>query len=213
MIDINKIMDIEDIKDYINTLELMLKEGEIHLNSKQIAELTNKTHKRVIEDIEHEMNKLATLDKSLLYDEPSGTPIFKLSNYVDEQNKERKLYILNKNGIYQILARYSPFVRRIIISRIDFLETVARLGGRDLSLEDVFDLHRMIKPILYYIYDIYSRLSIGEEEDTPLYNHLIEERDRWMSIFKDEDKFKEWLENLHKHYQDVDIWSQLLNKD
>ena len=213
MIDINKIRDIAEIKDYISTLELMLKEGEIHLNSKQIAELTNKSHKRVIEDIEQEMNKLATLDKSLLYDEVSGSPIFRLSKYRDEQNKDRKLYILNKNGIYQILARYSPFVRRVIISRIDFLETVARLGGRELSLDDVFNLHRIIKPILYYIYDIYSRLSIGEEENTPLYNHLIEERDKWMGIFKDEDKFKEWLENLHTHYQDVDIWSQLLNKD
>lgn len=207
-----KLKDIKEVKEYIETLEIMLKDGDIVLNSKQIAELTNKEHKRVLEDIDNEIERLTIIDKTLLSDIITEEPIFKLSKYTDSQNKERRLYILNRDGIYQILARYSPFVRRVVVMRIRFLEEVAKLGGRQLEFEDISNLHNIIKPILYYIYDIYSNLALGENSNSDLYQHLIEERDRWLSIFKDEEKFEEWVNGLKQHYQDTDVFVKILGR-
>lgn len=78
------------------------------MTSMQIAEVTGKRHADTMRDIRDELEKLENggID---------GQRKFALSSYTTEQNKEMPCYILTKEGVLQLAARYDAVVRAKLI--------------------------------------------------------------------------------------------------
>lgn len=78
------------------------------MTSIQISELIGKQHKDVLRDIRDEAEKLAAggID---------GKRKFALSSYQTEQNKELPCYVLTKEGVLQLAARYDAVTRAKLI--------------------------------------------------------------------------------------------------
>lgn len=198
--------DLESIRTHIETLELTIKKNEVYLNSKQIAEITGKSHKHVLEDIRDEEAKLKRHGDEKLLRNRKGEPIFRLSSYTNDQNKVQPMYILNRSGITQIMSRYSYFTRRLLTIRIELLDEMFQLNDEDeRSVEDLCSLHFTLQPILFHIYDIYNGLRSTNDLPPDLADHLREEENRWSKIYNDEDKFIEWWESLQQHYRDTGV--------
>lgn len=199
-----------EVKRYVEQLEMMITKDDVFMNSKQIAELTGKDHKKVLEDIRDELSKIEKMGKVYIKDS-NGEELFRMSSYTDTQNKVRPLYIMNRSGIYQILARYSATVRRLIISRIEVLDAMLRIRDKvDRDPEKISNLHYNMGPLLYYIYDIYSVLKTDPTITDDMKDYFIEEEKRWSGIYRDEDKFLEWWEQLRKHYRDTGVEERYL---
>lgn len=194
-----------EVKEYVKTLEMMLTKDSVFMNSRQIAELTGKNHKKVLEDIRDELNKIQAMGKSFTKDS-QGEELFRLSSYTNTQNKVQPMYVLSKSGIYQILARYSTEVRRVVIARLDLLDALVQIRDQsDRDPEYMMNLHYTIGPLLYYIYDIYSNLKTDPEITDEMRDYFIEEEKRWSKIYRDEDAFAEWWDTLKKHYRDTGV--------
>ena len=207
-----KLINVKELEvdQYVKQLEMMLTKDDIFMNSKQIAELTGKEHRRVLEDIRDELDKIEKMGKTYTKDS-NGEELFRMAAYTDAQNKVRPLYIINRSGIYQILARYSATVRRLIISRIEVLDAMLNIRDKtDRDPEKVSNLHYNIGPLLYYIYDVYSSLKTDPTITDDMKEHFTEEERRWAGIYKDEDKFLEWWEQLRNHYRDTGVKDRYL---
>lgn len=164
----------------------------------------------MLEDIRDELDKIEKMGKSYTKDS-KGEELFRMAAYTDSQNKVQPLYIINRSGIYQILARYSATVRRLIISRIEVLDAMLDIRDKtDRDPENVSNLHYTMGPLLYYIYDIYSGLKSDPTITDDMKDYFIEEEKRWANIYKDEDKFLEWWEQLRKHYRDTGVEERYL---
>ena len=199
-----------EVKQYVEQLEMMLTKDDIFMNSKQIAELTGKDHKKVLEDIRDELAKIEKMGEAYKKDS-RGEELFRMSSYTNTQNKVQPLYIINRSGIYQILARYSAVVRRLIIARIEVLDAMLSIRDKaDRDPEKISNLHYVMGPLLYYIYDIYSVLKTDPTITDDMKDHFIEEEKRWSAIYRDEDKFSEWWEQLRKHYRDTGVEERYL---
>ena len=80
--------------------------------SLNMAEWTNKEHYNVLRDIDDEINQLGEI----------GKLIFEVSSYqTPRQNKEYRMYKLNKRGVMQLVARYDAKVRFKILSKVEEL--------------------------------------------------------------------------------------------
>ncbi len=78
------------------------------MTSMQIAEVTGKQHQHIMRDIRDEIEKLKTGGVD-------GQSKFGLSSYITEQNKKMPYYILTKEGVLQLAARYDAVVRAKLI--------------------------------------------------------------------------------------------------
>lgn len=199
-----------EVDQYVKQLEMMITKDDVFMNSKQIAELTGKEHRRVLEDIRDELDKIKAMGEAYTKDS-NGEELFRMAAYTDSQNKVQPLYIINRSGIYQILARYSATVRRLIISRIEVLDAMLDIRDKaDRDPEKMSNLHYTIGPLLYYIYDSYAALKTDPTINEEMKDHFIEEERKWANIYKDEDKFMEWWEQLRKHYRDTGVEERYL---
>lgn len=81
------------------------------MTSMQIAEVTGKQHQHIMRDIRDEIEKLEAggID---------GASKFGLSSYTTEQNKEMPCFILTKEGVLQLAARYDAVVRAKLIKMV-----------------------------------------------------------------------------------------------
>ncbi len=109
-------------KKIVDILDKILNK-DVHMTSLQISECTDIPHKKILEIIRDEVSKLP-LDVKYRKDY-RGDEIFKESTYINKQNKSQPMYILNKSGLYQILGRFNPSLRRLLISRIEYLESIS----------------------------------------------------------------------------------------
>lgn len=109
-------------KKIIDILNKILKK-DVHMTSLQISECTDIPHKKILEIIRDEVSRLP-LDNKYRKDY-KGDEIFKESTYINKQNKSQPMYVLNKSGIYQILGRFNPSLRRLLIARIEYLEALS----------------------------------------------------------------------------------------
>lgn len=105
----------------VDILDRILKK-DIVMTSLQISEYTDMPHKKILEIIRDEISRLPLGDK--YRKDYKGDEIFKESTYINKQNKSQPIYILNKSGIYQILGRFNPSLRRLLIARIEYLESM-----------------------------------------------------------------------------------------
>ena len=87
------------------------------MTSREIAELTGKTHAHVLRDID-------SLLESLNPDLVSG---FKSSTYADTTGKENRMFVMDRDSSYCLVAGYDANARMRIIKRWQELETQAVL--------------------------------------------------------------------------------------
>ena len=203
-----------DIKAYIETLEMTMREGDVKMSSKELAIITGKRHDNVLQDIENESkNLLVAEDDALISVNGGGQLIFQVGSEKDAQNQMRKVIYMNKEGILQMAGRYSAFIRRHMIKRLIVLEKIARFGGREIeSYKDLENLYKVMKPIVYFIYESYDNFSRNDfvnEEDQDYY---LEEARKWNDRVHSEEAFNEWWDNLNRHQKDTGVYDRVIMK-
>ena len=81
------------------------------MTSLEVAEITGKEHKSVLRDIRDEIEKLETQG---IFTEH----IFVLSEYHDKTGRTLPMYILTREGVLQLAARYDAVVRFKLIEKV-----------------------------------------------------------------------------------------------
>lgn len=200
-----------DIKAYIETLELTAKEGDIRMSSKELAVITGKRHDNVLRDIEEEKKELLVAEDDALISCNGDHLIFEAVREQDAKGEYRKVIYMNKEGILQMAGRYSAFVRRHMVKRLIVLEQIARLGGREIeSYKDLESLYKVMKPIIYFIYENYEKFSTNDfanEEDREYYE---EEARKWNDRVHSEEAFNSWWESLIQHQKDTGVHDRVI---
>lgn len=200
-----------DIKAYIETLELTAKGGDVRMSSKELAAITGKRHDNVLQDIENESKNLLVAEDDALESVMGGQLIFQVGSEKDVQNQMRKVVYMNKEGILQMAGRYSAFIRRHMIKRLMVLEQIARFGGREIeSYKDLESLYKVMKPIVYFIYEAYDNFSRNDFVDEEVKEYYEEERRKWSNRVHSEEAFTEWWNNLQRHQKDTGIYDRVI---
>ena len=81
------------------------------MTSLEVAEITGKEHKSVLRDIRDEIEKLETQG---IFTEH----IFVLSEYHDKTGRTLPMYVLTREGVLQLAARYDAVVRFKLIEKV-----------------------------------------------------------------------------------------------
>ena len=81
------------------------------MTSIEVAEITGKRHADVIRDIRDEIEKLTSQG---IFTER----IFALGEYIDKNNQRRPMYVLTREGVLQLAARYDAVVRFKLIEKV-----------------------------------------------------------------------------------------------
>ena len=200
-----------DIKAYIEILELTAKGGDVRMSSKELATITGKRHDNVLRDIEDEKKELLVAEDDALISSNRDQLIFEVGSEKDAQNQMRKVVYMNKEGILQMAGRYSAFIRRHMIKRLMVLEQIARFGGRKIeSYKDLESLYKVMKPIVYFIYETYDKFSRNDFVDEEVKEYYEEERRKWSNRVHSEEAFTEWWNNLNRHQKDTGIYDRVI---
>lgn len=85
-------------------IKLQNNDGELTATSIEIARVTEKKHKHVLEDIGKEFGRNF-----------GSSPDIEGSTYIDTQNREQKCWILNEYATLQLMSRYSVQVRSMVM--------------------------------------------------------------------------------------------------
>lgn len=108
-------------------------------------------------------------------------------------------------------GRYSAFIRRHMIKRLIVLEKIARFGGREIEhYTDLESLYKVMKPIVYFIYEAYDNFSRNDfvnEEDQEYY---LEEARKWNDRVHSGEAFTEWWNNLNRHQKDTGVYDRVI---
>ena len=109
--------------------ELINIENRNTLTSLEVAEITGKEHKNILSDIRDEISKLG---------EERGRLIFQQSSYINSQNKQQPMFLLNYKGVLQLGARYNAETRFKLIEKIEQLQ-------KPMTVEDmiIMQAHEM----------------------------------------------------------------------
>lgn len=206
-------MNIKELDEYIKNLKLLFVDGVVTMTSLEIAEITGKEHKNVIRDIRDEIEKLEETGIENILLDSEGRLIFESTTFVDGRNREQVMYRLTVPGVYQIMARYSAHIRRLIIIKLELLTEIAKFGQRDLSEERNLDsLHEIMRPFIHFISEVYFKFSNNKalyDEDREYYK---EEYKEWHKRVNNEEDFLEWWESLKRHQDDTGITERVLNR-
>lgn len=81
------------------------------MTSLEVAELTGKEHKSVLRDVRDEVEKLQNQGISTEH-------IFVPSEYQDKTGRTLPMYVLTREGVLQLAARYDAVVRFRLIERV-----------------------------------------------------------------------------------------------
>lgn len=81
------------------------------MTSLEVAEITGKEHKSILRDIRDEIEKL---ESQRIFTEH----IFVLSEYQDRTGRTLPMYILTREGVLQLAARYDAVVRFKLIEKV-----------------------------------------------------------------------------------------------
>lgn len=181
------------------------------MSSKELAAITGKRHDNVLQDIENESKNLLVAEDDALESVIGGQLIFQVGSEKDVQNQMRKVVYMNKEGILQMAGRYSAFIRRHMIKRLMVLEQIARFGGREIeSYKDLESLYKVMKPIVYFIYEVYDKFSRNDFVDEEVKEYYEEERRKWSNRVHSEEAFTEWWNDLNRHQKDTGIYDRVI---
>lgn len=81
------------------------------MTSLEVAEITGKEHKSVLRDIRDEIEKIESQGFSTEH-------IFVLSEYQDRTGRTLPMYVLTREGVLQLAARYDAVVRFKLIEKV-----------------------------------------------------------------------------------------------
>ena len=81
------------------------------MTSLEVAEITGKRHDQILRDIRDEKEKL--ISQRIFADH-----IFVEGEYIDKNNQRRPMYILTREGVLQLAARYDAVVRFKLIEKV-----------------------------------------------------------------------------------------------
>ena len=112
------------------------------MSSREIAEIVGKEHKNILADIRDEVEKLE--NKGI-----RAELIFQPGEYLDKNNQKRPMYILTREGVLQLAARYSAVVRFRLIEKVT-------VPGNSLSVP-----HQLLAQAQYLV-NVENRLSTVE---------------------------------------------------
>ena len=112
------------------------------MSSLEIAEIVGKEHNKILRDIRDEVEKL---EKHGIRAEA----IFGLGKYVDKNNQKRPMYVLTREGVLQLAARYSAVVRFRLIEKVT-------VPGNSISVP-----HQLLAQAQYLV-DVENRLNTVE---------------------------------------------------
>lgn len=204
---------IREIEATINLFNGTFENGELVITSRDIAELTGKEHRNVLRDVREEIDAISAggLDE-YLYDD-QGRLIFEQSSSSNKQGKQLVIYKMRKEGVQQILSRYSAPIRRLIIKRLSILENIAKFGGREISYDDLNSKHSVLKPLLYHFSEVVNTATEIAKQPIPEDIEYLEDLSKRMKkIVHDEDMFEEWWESLIQHQNDTGITDRVINR-
>lgn len=129
------------------------------MTSMEIAEVTGKQHAHIMRDIRDEIEKLEEGGIS-------GESKFGLSSYITDQNKEMPCYILTKEGVLQLAARYDAVVRAKLIEMAMRNEQINKYEGLSPQLQalamltqQAIEVDRKINIVQQEVTNVESRLS------------------------------------------------------
>ena len=111
--------------------ELQLLETKRTMTSREIAEITGKTHDKILRDIRDEISKIGI---------ERGQTIFGESYYINEQNKKQPMFVANIQGVLQLGARYSADVRYKLIEKVTKKESIEL--KENTFKDDLLDLEK-----------------------------------------------------------------------
>ena len=206
-------MNIKELDEYIKNLKLLFVDGVVTMTSLEIAEITGKEHKNVVRDIRDEIEKLEETGIEGILTDSEGRLIFEPTSFIDKWNREQVMYRLTVPGIYQIMARYSAHIRRLIIIKLELLAEIAKFGQRDLSEERNIDsLHEIMRPFIQFISEVYFNFSNNKSLYDEEREHYKEEYREWSKRVNNEEDFLEWWESLKRHQDDTGITERVLNR-
>lgn len=115
-------IDIKKTRDIILKTKILIINGNVIISSNDIAEITNKRHNNVLKDIREEKDSLKNIDATLLKDN-LGRNLFEESFYTDKKGRLQPNFLLTKFGIIQIMGRYNSCVGRLLIERVEEIES------------------------------------------------------------------------------------------
>lgn len=107
---------------------------ESTMTSREIAEITGKTHDKILRDIRDEISKIGI---------ERGQTIFGESYYINEQNKRQPMYNLTKEGVLQLAARYDAVVRFKLIERATKPKQLTKIEALQMALETELENERL----------------------------------------------------------------------
>lgn len=81
------------------------------MTSLEVAEITGKRHDQILRDIRDEKEKL--ISQGIFADH-----IFVEGEYIDKNNQRRPMYVLKRDGVLQLAARYDAVVRFKLIEKV-----------------------------------------------------------------------------------------------
>ena len=107
---------------------------ESTMTSREISEITGKTHDKILRDIRDEISKIGI---------ERGQTIFGESYYINEQNKRQPMYNLTKEGVLQLAARYDAVVRFKLIERATKPKQLTKIEALQMALETELENERL----------------------------------------------------------------------
>ena len=113
----------------MNDLQILQAKGT--MTSREIAEITGKTHDKILRDIRDEISKIGI---------ERGQTIFGESYYINEQNKKQPMFVANIQGVLQLGARYSADVRYKLIEKVTKKESIEL--KENTFKDDLLDLEK-----------------------------------------------------------------------
>lgn len=109
---------------------------ESTMTSREIAEITGKTHDKILRDIRDEIEKLENQGIK-------AETIFGLGEYLDKNNQKRPQYDLTKEVVLQLAARYDAVVRFKLIERATKPKQLTKIEALQMALETELENERL----------------------------------------------------------------------
>lgn len=177
-----------EIAEINNEFGLIAENGEVTTTSLKVAEIYGKQHKHVLDKIDAFIHLIPEL----------GRTNFRLSSYINEQNKEQRMYIMDRQGFSMLVNKYTGDEATIFTYKytkafermVELIELLSQENEEfyQIAISDECQLEReykadKIKYAVRNIERILSSVKYTELEDTidkiiDVHTHL-KKRDRY----------------------------------
>jgi len=135
----------------------------LSMTSQEIASTIKKRHDHVLRDIDKILEDLP----------PNLGAGFKSSTYLDVNGRDRRIFVLDRDSTYCLMAGYDATARMKIVKRWQELESRASVPALSTTeVEAVRENIRIGNLVNKKLNDVVKRLGVCEGRDYHLYNEL-----------------------------------------